>query len=117
MAAAEGAAAATMAGQLRVMAAEAPAGAARAPHGGRGTGGRGSGTSWRATVSAEHRFHIAQLVKEAGEHLVELRGVHSGTTDEVARTLLKHLSESAALIEKALVHTATAARRRRGGAG
>lgn len=60
-------------------------------------------------MSAEQRFHIAQLVKEAGEQLVELRGVHSGTTAEVARTLLEHLSESAALIEKALVHTATAA--------
>ncbi|WP_405763982.1 TniQ family protein [Streptomyces sp. NBC_00080] len=86
---------ATMAGGLRVMAAEAHSG--------------GSGTRWRTTVSAEQRFHIAQLVKEAGEQLVELRGVHSGTTAEVARTLLEHLSESAALIEKALVHTATAA--------
>lgn len=69
----------------------------------------GSATRWRATVSPEHRFHITQLVKEAGEQLVELRGVHSGTTAEVARTLLTQLSESAALIEKALVHTATAA--------
>ncbi|OKJ68838.1 DNA-binding protein [Streptomyces sp. TSRI0107] len=86
---------ATMAGRLRVMATEAQAG--------------GSGTSWRATVSAEHRFHITHLVKEAGEQLLELRGMHSGTTADVARTLLKHLSESAALIEKALVHTATVA--------
>ncbi|WP_308016634.1 MULTISPECIES: DNA-binding protein [Streptomyces violaceusniger group] len=86
---------ATMAGGLRVMTAEAHSG--------------GSATRWRAAVSAEHRLHITQLVKEAGEQLVELRGVHSGTTAEVARTLLEHLSESAALIEKALVHTATAA--------
>ncbi|MDX2762921.1 DNA-binding protein [Streptomyces europaeiscabiei] len=86
---------ATMAGGLRVMTAEAHSG--------------GSATRWRASVSAEHRFHITQLVKEAGEQLVELRGVHSGTTAEVARSLLTQLSESAALIEKALVHTATAA--------
>ncbi|AOR29695.1 DNA-binding protein [Streptomyces fodineus] len=86
---------ATMAGQLRVMAAEAQSG--------------GSGTRWRATVSAEQRFRITQLVDEAREQLVELRGVHSGTTAEVARTLLEHLSHSAALIDRALVHTATAA--------
>ncbi|MGW2572986.1 hypothetical protein [Streptomyces sp. NPDC001537] len=86
---------ATMAGQLRVLAAEAQSG--------------GSGTRWRATVPAEKRFRIAQLVDEAREQLVELRGVHSGTTAEVARTLLEHLSRSAALIDRALVHTATAA--------
>ncbi|MEW2325341.1 DNA-binding protein [Streptomyces griseoincarnatus] len=86
---------ATMAGQLRVMAAEAQSG--------------GSATRWRATVSAEHRFRITQLVKEAGEQLEELRGGHSGTTAEVARTLLEHLSRSAALIDQALVDTAAAA--------
>lgn len=44
----------------------------------------GSGTRWRAAVSAEHRFHITQLVMEADAQLVELRGVHSGTTPEVS---------------------------------
>ncbi|WP_308315621.1 TniQ family protein [Streptomyces sp. ISL-100] len=82
-------------GQLRVMAAEAQSG--------------GSGTRWRATVPAEQRFRITQLVDEAREQLVELRGVHSGTTAEVARTLLEHLSHSADLIDQALVHTAAAA--------
>ncbi|MFI1568147.1 DNA-binding protein [Streptomyces sp. NPDC020490] len=86
---------ATMAGRLRALTAETQEG--------------GSGTSWRATVSAEHRFHITQWVKEAGEQLVELRGVHNGTTAEVARTLLEHLGPSAALIDQALVHTAAAA--------
>ncbi|MGW0846759.1 DNA-binding protein [Streptomyces sp. NPDC002787] len=86
---------ATMAGQLRAMAAEQQAG--------------GSGTRWRATVPAEQRFRVSQLVDEAREQLVELRGVHSGTTAEVARTLLEHLSESADLIDQALVHTAAAA--------
>ncbi|MFD5576279.1 DNA-binding protein [Streptomyces pseudogriseolus] len=86
---------ATMAGQLRVMAAEQQAG--------------GSRTRWRATVSAEHRFQIEQMIGEAQEQLVQLRGVHSGTTAEVARTLLEHLSRSAALIDQALVDTAAAA--------
>ncbi|MEV6507810.1 TniQ family protein [Streptomyces sp. NPDC051642] len=86
---------ATMAGQLRVMAAEQQAG--------------GSGTRWRATVPAEQRFRITQLVDEAREQLVELRGVQSGTTAEVARTLLEHLSQSAELIDRAVLHTAAAA--------
>ncbi|MEU2556740.1 TniQ family protein [Streptomyces sp. NPDC013313] len=86
---------ATMAGQLRVMAAEQQSG--------------GSGTRWRATVDAEHRFRIEQWISEAREQLVQLRGVHSGTTAEVARTLLEHLAHSAALIDQALVGTAAAA--------
>ncbi|MER5981070.1 TniQ family protein [Streptomyces sp. NPDC001857] len=86
---------ATMAGQLRVMTAEAQAG--------------GSGTRWRETVSAEHRFHITQLLDEAREELAQLRGVQSGTTAEVARTLLEHLSQGAELIDRAVLHTAGAA--------
>ncbi|MEU0650137.1 DNA-binding protein [Streptomyces umbrinus] len=86
---------ATMAGQLRVMAAEAQAG--------------GSGTRWRATVPAEHRFHITQLLDEAREELAQLRGVQSGTTAEVARELLEHLSQSAGLVDRAVLHTAAAA--------
>ncbi|MFF8430568.1 DNA-binding protein [Streptomyces sp. NPDC016566] len=86
---------ATMAGQLRVMAAEAQAG--------------GSGTRWRATVSAEHRFHITRLLDEAREELAQLRGAQSGTTAEVARTLLEHLSQSAELVDRAVLHTAAAA--------
>ncbi|MEU9412324.1 hypothetical protein AB0E08_42440 [Streptomyces sp. NPDC048281] len=86
---------ATMAGQLRVMAAEAQEG--------------GSGTRWRATVSAEHRFHITRLLDEAREELAQLRGVQSGTTAEVARELLERLSQSAELIDRAVLHTAAAA--------
>jgi hypothetical protein len=86
---------ATMAGQLRVMAAEAQAG--------------GSGTRWRATVSAEHRFHITRLLDEAREELAQLRGAQSGTTAEVARELLEHLSQGAELIDRAVLHTASAA--------
>ncbi|MEU0009600.1 hypothetical protein ABZ079_36715 [Streptomyces sp. NPDC006314] len=69
----------------------------------------GSGTRWRATVPDEQRFGITQLVDEAREQLVELRRVHSGTTAEVARTLLEHLSQSAELIDRAVLHTAAAA--------
>ncbi|MFG2639263.1 DNA-binding protein [Streptomyces sp. NPDC048362] len=86
---------ATMAGQLRVMAAEAQEG--------------GSGTRWRATVSAEHRFRITQLLDEAREELAQLRGAHSGTTADVARELLEHLSQSAELIDRVVLHTAAAA--------
>ncbi|MEU7429025.1 DNA-binding protein [Streptomyces sp. NPDC040750] len=85
----------TMAGQLRVMAAEAQEG--------------GSGTRWRATVFAEHRFHITQLLDEAHEELAQLRGAHSGTTADVARELLEHLSQSTELIDRAMLHTAAAA--------
>jgi hypothetical protein len=85
----------TMAGQLRVMTAEAQAG--------------GSGTRWRATVSAEHRFDITQLLNDAREELAQLRGVQSGTTAEVARDLLERLSQSAELIDRAVLHTAAAA--------
>ncbi|MFD4723009.1 DNA-binding protein [Streptomyces sp. NPDC058423] len=85
----------TMAGQLRVMTAEAQAG--------------GSGTRWRATVSAEHRFHITRLLDEAREELAQLRGVQSGTTAEVARELLERLSQSAELLDRAVLHTAAAA--------
>ncbi len=86
---------ATMAAQLRVLTAEQQSG--------------GSGSRWRAAVNAEHRFHIEQSIAQAREQLVELRGVHSGTTAEVARTLLQHLSHSSALIDQALVGTASAA--------
>jgi hypothetical protein len=85
----------TMAGRLRVMAAEARAG--------------GSGTRWRATVPAEQRSRIGELVDEAREDLAQLRGVQSGSTAEVARTLLQHLSRSADLLDQALVDTAAGA--------
>ncbi len=86
---------ATMAGQLRVLVAERHSG--------------GSGTRWRATVRAEHRLHITQLLDDAREQLAQLHGTQNGTTAEVARTLLEHLSHSAGLIDQALLHTAAAA--------
>lgn len=84
-----------MAGQLRGRAAERQAG--------------GSGTRWRATVPAEHRLRITRLLEESREQLAQLRGVQSGTTAEVARALLEHLSHGAELIDRAVLHTAAAA--------
>ncbi|MGP3974468.1 DNA-binding protein [Streptomyces sp. 8N114] len=86
---------ATMAGLLRVGAAEQRSG--------------GSGTRWRATVSAEQRLRISQLLDEAREGLEQVRGAQSGTTAEVARTLLEHLSQSVELIDRAVLDTAAAA--------
>lgn len=82
-----------MAGQLRVLGKEK-----RAP---------GSGTMWRAAVSAEQR--ITRTIESAEEQLLQLRGVQSGPTAEVARRLLGGLGHSAGLIENAWKHTAVAA--------
>ncbi|MGV9901658.1 DNA-binding protein [Streptomyces sp. NPDC003388] len=86
---------ATMAGQLRVLGKEK-----KAP---------GSGTMWRAAVPAEQRRLITSTVDSAQEQLLQLRGVHSGPTADVARRLLRGLGHSAVLIENAWKRTAVAA--------
>ncbi|MET7304139.1 DNA-binding protein [Embleya sp. NPDC005575] len=45
----------------------------------------GSGTLWRSTVSAEERALIGELVGEAEEQLVGLRGAQTGSTADAAR--------------------------------
>ncbi|MFD0198953.1 DNA-binding protein [Streptomyces albidoflavus] len=85
----------TMAGQLRVLGKEK-----RAP---------GSGTVWRAVVPAEQRMRIGSLIGSAEEQLLQLRGVQSGPTAEVARQLLQGLGRSAGLVEAAWKRTAVAA--------
>ncbi|MFC5904660.1 DNA-binding protein [Streptomyces zhihengii] len=85
----------TMAGQLRVLGKER-----RAP---------GSGTMWRAVVPAEQRMRISSLLGSAEEQLLQLRGVQSGPTAEVARQLLQGLGHSAGLVEAAWKRTAVAA--------
>ncbi|TVL87356.1 DNA-binding protein [Streptomyces sp. SAJ15] len=85
----------TMAGQLRVLGKEK-----RAP---------GSGTMWRAVVPPEQRARIISLIDSAEEQLLQLRGVQSGPTAEVARQLLRGLAHSAGLIEAAWKRTAVAA--------
>ncbi|MEV0982487.1 DNA-binding protein [Streptomyces sp. NPDC049915] len=86
---------ATMAGQLRVLGKEK-----KAP---------GSGTMWRSTVPAEQRAQISSLVDGAQEQLIQLRGAQTGSSADVAQHLLRILSHSAALLEKALQHTVVAA--------
>ncbi|MDX3067764.1 MULTISPECIES: DNA-binding protein [Streptomyces] len=86
---------ATMAGQLRVLGKEK-----KAP---------GSGTMWRATVDAEQRRLITSAIDSAEEQLLQLRGVQTGPTAEVARRLLRGLGHSAGLIENAWKRTAVAA--------
>ncbi|MFF3727468.1 DNA-binding protein [Streptomyces erythrochromogenes] len=86
---------ATMAGQLRVLGKEK-----RAP---------GSGTMWRTVVPPEERARIGSLIDSAEEQLVQLRGVQSGPTAEVAEQLLRSLGHSAGLIEAAWKRTAVAA--------
>lgn len=85
----------TMAGQLRVLGKEK-----KAP---------GSGTMWRSTVPAEQRAQITSLVDGAQEQLIQLRGAQTGSSADVAQHLLRILSHSAALLEKALQHTVVAA--------
>ncbi|MGW4545097.1 DNA-binding protein [Streptomyces violaceorubidus] len=85
----------SMAGQLRVLGKEK-----RAP---------GSGRMWRSTVSAEQRMLITETIETAEEQLLQLRGVQTGPTADVARRLLRGLGHSAGLIENAWKRTAVAA--------
>ncbi|WTW24508.1 DNA-binding protein (plasmid) [Streptomyces sp. NBC_00019] len=80
---------ATMAGQLRVRAKEK-----RAP---------GSGTNWRAVVPAEQRFLITNLLGEAEEQVLLLRGAQVGPTADAARYLLETLSRGTELLDRALM--------------
>jgi lambda repressor-like predicted transcriptional regulator len=86
---------AAMAGQLRVLGKEK-----KAP---------GSGRMWRATVPAEQRALITSAIESAEEQLVQLRGVQTGPTADVAHQLLRNLRHSAALIDNAWKRTALAA--------
>ncbi|MEE4597423.1 hypothetical protein V2J94_37050 [Streptomyces sp. DSM 41524] len=85
----------TMAGQLRVLGKEK-----RAP---------GSGTMWRAVVPPEQRALITRTIESAEEQLLQLRGVQSKPTADVARQLLRNLRHSAVLIENAWKRTALSA--------
>ncbi|MGW6723782.1 DNA-binding protein [Streptomyces sp. NPDC054995] len=85
----------TMAGRLRVLGKEK-----RAP---------GSGRMWRAAVPPEQQAQISSLVDGAQEQLIQLRGAQTGSSADVSQHLLRILSHSADLIEKALQHTVVAA--------
>ncbi|MFF7717656.1 hypothetical protein [Streptomyces sp. NPDC007988] len=85
----------SMAGQLRVLGKEK-----KAP---------GSGTMWRTVVPPEQRALITRTIESAEEQLLQLRGVQTGPTADVARQLLRNLRHSAALIDNAWKRTALAA--------
>ncbi|GGZ30560.1 hypothetical protein GCM10010300_86470 [Streptomyces olivaceoviridis] len=86
---------ASMAAQLRVWAGEK-----KAP---------GSGTNWRAAVPAEQRFLITNLLGEAEEQVMLLRGAQVGPTADAARYLLETLSRGTELLDQALVQIMAAA--------
>ncbi|MGW1997455.1 DNA-binding protein [Embleya sp. NPDC001921] len=69
----------------------------------------GSGTLWRAMVPAEERALIGELVGEAEEQLLQLRGAQTGSTADAARHLLGNLSRGVGFLERALCRTAVAA--------
>ncbi|MET7665908.1 DNA-binding protein [Streptomyces sp. NPDC005463] len=85
----------TMAAQLRVLGKEK-----KAP---------GSGKMWRAAVPAEQRTLITRAIESAEEQLLQLHGIQTGPTADVARQLLRTLRHSAALIENAWKRTALVA--------
>ncbi|MGP8296383.1 hypothetical protein ACTPOK_00015 [Streptomyces inhibens] len=64
---------------------------------------------WRTVVPPEQRVRIGSLIGSAEEQFVQLRGVQSGPTAEIARQLLRGLGHSAGLIEAAWKRTAVAA--------
>ncbi|MFI1184085.1 DNA-binding protein [Streptomyces sp. NPDC020799] len=69
----------------------------------------GSGTSWRAAVPAEQRFLIENLLGDAEEQLLQLRGAQSGTTADAAQYLLQGLGRGLELLDQALLRVMVAA--------
>lgn len=74
---------------------------------GRSPGAPAEGGS--AAVPAEQRTLITSTIENAEEQLLQLRGVQTGPTANVARQLLRTLRHSADLIENAWKRTALAA--------
>lgn len=60
-------------------------------------------------MPAEQRALITSAIESAEEQLLQLRGVQTGPTADVARRLLGGLGHSAGLIENAWKRTALAA--------
>ncbi|MFE2078188.1 hypothetical protein [Streptomyces misionensis] len=60
-------------------------------------------------MPAEQRRLITSAIDSAQEQLLQLLGMHSGPTADVARRLLRGLGHSAGLIENAWKRTALAA--------
>lgn len=65
--------------------------------------------TWHSAVSSQRRHLISGLVASAEEQLGQLRGAQRGTTSEAAQRLLRQLSHTAGLVDRALWESATAA--------
>ncbi|MFF0415320.1 DNA-binding protein [Kitasatospora sp. NPDC004745] len=85
----------SMAAQLRALAKES-----RLP---------GSGTVWRSAVAPERRALIGNLLDDAQEQLIQLRGAQRGSSAEAAERLLKGLGYSIGRLEEAVRETVGAA--------
>ncbi|MET8930138.1 hypothetical protein ABZX42_14245 [Streptomyces sp. NPDC004611] len=60
-------------------------------------------------MPAEQRALITSTIESAEEQLLQLRGVQTGPTADIAQQLLRNLRHSAALIDNAWKRTALAA--------
>ncbi|MFG2919768.1 DNA-binding protein [Kitasatospora sp. NPDC048298] len=85
----------SMAAQLRALTKEA-----RLP---------GSGTVWRSAVAPERRMLIDNLLDDAQEQLVQLRGAQRGSSAEAAERLLKGLGYSIGRLQEAVLEVSEAA--------
>ncbi|WP_369185840.1 DNA-binding protein [Streptomyces sp. Y1] len=85
----------SMAAQLRALTKEA-----RLP---------GSGTVWRSAVAPEQRMLIGNLLDDAEEQLLQLRGAQRGSSAEAAEQLLKGIGSAAGRLREALREVAQAA--------
>ena len=85
----------SMAAQLRALTEEA--------------GRPGSGTVWRSAVAPERRALITNLLDDAQEQLIQLRGAQRGSSAEVAERLLQGLGCGIGRLQEAVRETVGAA--------
>ncbi|WP_241003357.1 DNA-binding protein [Streptomyces sp. CB01881] len=69
----------------------------------------GSGTVWRSAVAPERRALIGNLLDDAEEQLIQLRGAQRGSSAEAAERLLKGLGCSIGRLQEAVRETVAAA--------
>ncbi|MEU4864087.1 DNA-binding protein [Kitasatospora aureofaciens] len=65
----------------------------------------GSGTAWRSAVAPERRMLINNLLDDAQEQLIQLRGAQRGSSAEAAERLLKGLGYSIGRLQEAARET------------
>ncbi|WP_405366112.1 DNA-binding protein [Kitasatospora sp. NBC_00039] len=69
----------------------------------------GSGTAWRSAVAPERRMLIDNLLDDAQEQLIQLRGAQRGSSTEAAERLLMGLGYSITRLQEAVREVAEAA--------